>query len=92
MTASAWVNDFREQIERTRILRTVYHSVTALGSRLQSLANLSRATLPYSTLMVSRAAQTGVAGAGMIWRPVSNGTQVIYPRCFSTLYLLFIHV
>lgn len=77
VTASAWVNDFREQIERTRILRTVYRSVTALGSRLQSLANLSRATLPYSTLMVTRAARTGVAGAGMIWRPVSSGTQVI---------------
>lgn len=48
VTASAWVNDFREQIERNRILRTVYRSVTTIG-----------------------------AGAGMIWRPVSNGTQVV---------------
>lgn len=77
VTASAWVKDFREQIERTRILRTVYRSATALSGRLQSLANLSRATLPYSTLMVTRAAQTGAAGAGMIWRPVSSGTQVV---------------
>lgn len=76
VTASAWVDDFREQIERTRILRTVYRSATALSSRLQSIASLSRATLPYSTLMVARAAQTGAAGAGAIWRPVSSGTQV----------------
>jgi hypothetical protein len=52
VTASAWVNDFREQIERNRILRTVYRSVTTIG-----------------------------AGAGMIWRPVSNGTQVILSIC-----------
>ncbi|XP_024376472.1 uncharacterized protein [Physcomitrium patens] len=77
VTASAWANDFREQIERTRILRTVYRSVTALSSRIQSLAKLSRATLPYSTLMFSRAARTGAAGASMIWRPVSSGTQVV---------------
>jgi len=79
VTASAWVKDFREQIERTRILRTVYRSATALSGQLQSLASFSRATLPYSTLMVTRAAQTGAAGAGMIWRPVSSGTQVIMP-------------
>ncbi|CAK9204453.1 unnamed protein product [Sphagnum jensenii] len=78
VTASAWVDDFREQIERTRILRTVYRSATALSSRLQSIASLSRATLPYSTLMVARAAQTGAAGAGAIWRPVSSGTQIMF--------------
>jgi len=77
VTASAWVSDFREQIERTRILRAVYRSVSALSSRLQAIASLSRATLPYSTLMVARAAQTGAAGAGMILRPVSSGTQVM---------------
>lgn len=62
VTASAWVNDFREQIERTRFLSTVYRSATALGSRLPSIAKASRAR---------------VASAGAIWRPVSNSTQVV---------------
>lgn len=62
VTASAWVNDFREQIERTRFLSTVYRSATALGSRLPSLAKASKAR---------------VASAGAIWRPVSNSTQVV---------------
>lgn len=62
VTASAWVNDFREQIERTRFLSTVYRSATALGSRLPSLAKASKAR---------------VASAGAIWRPVSSSTQVV---------------
>ncbi|KAH9305490.1 hypothetical protein KI387_009894 [Taxus chinensis] len=61
VTASAWVNDFREQIERTRFLSTVYRSASALGSRLPSIAN----------------ARAKVARAGAIWRPVSNSTQVV---------------
>ncbi len=96
VTASAWVDDFREQIERTRILRTVYRSATALSSRLQSIASLSRATLPYSTLMVARAAQTGAAGAGAIWRPVSSGTQVpqicIVPTIMFKLSFFCFHI
>lgn len=60
VTASAWLNDLRNQIERTRILSTVYRSATALGSRLPSIA----------------VARARVAGAGAILRPVSNGTQV----------------
>eukprot|EP01018_Ginkgo_biloba_P028079 Gb_32852 [translate_table: standard] len=61
VTASAWINDFREQIERTRFLSTVYRSASALGSRLPSIAN----------------ARARVARAGAIWRPVSNSTQVV---------------
>lgn len=61
VTASAWLNDLRNQIERTRILSTVYRSATALGSRLPSIAS----------------ARAKVAGAGALLRPVSNGTQVI---------------
>ncbi|CAM8949870.1 unnamed protein product [Rhodiola kirilowii] len=64
VTASAWLNDLRVQIERTRILSTVYRSATALGSRLPSIAS----------------AKTKVAGAGAILRPVSNGTQVVMKR------------
>lgn len=60
VTASAWINDLRNQIERTRILSTVYRSASALGSRLPSIAS----------------ARARVAGAGAILRPVSNGTQV----------------
>ncbi|CAA6659307.1 unnamed protein product [Spirodela intermedia] len=64
VTASAWLNDLRNQIERTRILSTVYRSATALGSRLPSIA----------------VARARVAGAGAILRPVSNGTQVVMKR------------
>lgn len=65
MTASAWLNDLRNQIERTRILSTVYRSASALGSRLPSIAS----------------AKAKVAGAGAILRPVSDGTQVSHFLC-----------
>ncbi|EFJ33287.1 hypothetical protein SELMODRAFT_167667 [Selaginella moellendorffii] len=61
VTSSAWVSDFKEQIERTRILRTVYRSATAVSSRLPSMARM----------------RTGVASAGAIWKPVSSSTQVV---------------
>ncbi|XP_047332910.1 uncharacterized protein LOC124936451 [Impatiens glandulifera] len=64
VTASAWINDLRSQIEHTRILSTVYRSASALGSRLPSMAN----------------ARAKVAGAGAILRPVSNRTQVVMRR------------
>ncbi|KAL1559177.1 hypothetical protein AAHA92_09548 [Salvia divinorum] len=67
VTASAWLNDLRNQIERTRILSTVYRSASALGSRLPSMAS----------------AKAKVAGAGAILRPVSNRTQVVMKRAQS---------
>ncbi|XP_057977786.1 uncharacterized protein LOC131164536 [Malania oleifera] len=67
VTASAWLNDLRNQIEQTRILSTVYRSASALGSRLPSMAS----------------ARAKVAGAGAILRPVSNGTQVVMKRAQS---------
>lgn len=67
VTASAWLNDLKNQIERTRILSTVYRSASALGSRLPSIAS----------------ARAKVAGAGAILRPVSNGTQVVMRRAQS---------
>ncbi|XP_062155840.1 uncharacterized protein LOC133863768 isoform X2 [Alnus glutinosa] len=67
VTASAWLNDLRNQIEHTRILSTVYRSASALGSRLPSIAS----------------ARAKVAGAGAILRPVSNGTQVVMKRAQS---------
>ncbi|WCJ39394.1 Mono-/di-acylglycerol lipase N-terminal Lipase class 3 [Euphorbia peplus] len=67
VTASAWINDLRNQIERTRILSTVYRSASALGSRLPSIAS----------------AKAKVAGAGAILRPVSSGTQVVMKRAQS---------
>lgn len=60
VTASAWLNDLRNQIEQTRILSTVYRSASALGSRFPSMAS----------------AKAKVAGAGAMLRPVSSGTQV----------------
>ncbi|XP_031262101.1 uncharacterized protein LOC116120287 [Pistacia vera] len=67
VTASAWLNDLRNQIERTRILSTVYRSASALGSHLPSIAS----------------AKAKVAGAGAILRPVSSGTQVVMKRAQS---------
>ncbi|OIT28295.1 hypothetical protein A4A49_24977 [Nicotiana attenuata] len=67
VTASAWLNDLRNQIEHTRILSTVYRSASALGSRLPSIAT----------------ARAKVAGAGAILRPVSSGTQVVMKRAQS---------
>ncbi|KAJ4754265.1 hypothetical protein LUZ62_088670 [Rhynchospora pubera] len=64
VTASAWLNDLRNQIEQTRILSTVYRSASALGSRLPSIAN----------------AKARVVGAGAILRPVSARTQVVMSR------------
>ncbi|GMH03814.1 hypothetical protein Nepgr_005653 [Nepenthes gracilis] len=67
VTASAWLNDLRNQIEQTRILSTVYRSASALGSRLPSIAS----------------ARAKVAGAGAVLRPVSNGTQAVMRRAQS---------
>lgn len=67
VTASAWLNDLRNQIEQTRILSTVYRSASALGSRLPSIAS----------------AKARVAGAGAVLRPVSNGTQAVMKRAQS---------
>ncbi|KAK2990303.1 hypothetical protein RJ640_014755 [Escallonia rubra] len=64
VTASSWLNDLRDQVERTRVLNVVYRSATALGSRLPSIAS----------------ARARVAGAGALLRPVSNGTQVVMKR------------
>lgn len=67
VTASAWLNDLRNQIERTRILSTVYRSASALSSRLPSIAS----------------AKAKVAGAGAILRPVSSSTRVVMRRAQS---------
>ncbi|XP_057548325.1 uncharacterized protein LOC130826768 [Amaranthus tricolor] len=67
VTASAWLNDLRNQIEQTRILSTVYRSASALGSRLPSIAS----------------ARAKVAGAGAVLLPVSNGTQAVMRRAQS---------
>ncbi|KAK3016354.1 hypothetical protein RJ639_005738 [Escallonia herrerae] len=64
VTASSWLNDLRDQVERTRVLNVVYRSATALGSRLPSIAS----------------ARARVAGAGALLRPVSSGTQVVMKR------------
>lgn len=60
VTASSWLNDLRDQVERTRVLNVVYRSATALGSRLPGLAT----------------AKARVFGVGALLRPVSTGTQV----------------
>ncbi|KAL4310964.1 hypothetical protein GQ457_01G002520 [Hibiscus cannabinus] len=61
VTASSWLNDLRDQVERTRVLNVVYRSATALGSRLPSMAT----------------AKARVAGAGALLRPVSSSTKVV---------------
>ncbi|KAL2229718.1 uncharacterized protein LOC105171564 [Sesamum indicum] len=64
VTASSWLNDLRDQVERNRVLNVIYRSATALGSRLPSISN----------------AKARVAGAGALLRPVSSSTQVVMKR------------
>ncbi|KAF3456283.1 hypothetical protein FNV43_RR00933 [Rhamnella rubrinervis] len=64
VTASSWLNDLRDQLERTRILNVFYRSATAVGSRLPSIAS----------------AKARVAGAGALLQPVSSSTQVVMKR------------
>ncbi|KAK4737636.1 hypothetical protein R3W88_001333 [Solanum pinnatisectum] len=64
VTASSWVNDLRDQVERNRVLKVIYRSATALGSRLPSIA----------------VAKARVVGAGALLRPVSSSTQVVMKR------------
>ncbi|KAG4129178.1 hypothetical protein ERO13_D09G062200v2 [Gossypium hirsutum] len=63
VTASSWLNDLRDQVERTRVLNVVYRSATALGSRLPSIA--------------SAKARVAGAGAGALLRPVTSSTKVV---------------
>ncbi|KAI5065303.1 hypothetical protein GOP47_0019998 [Adiantum capillus-veneris] len=72
VTASAWVNDFREQIERVQFLKAVLRSTSALSNRLLSIARASKPLYPY----LEDAAK---AGANAL-RPVSSGTQVVMKR------------
>ncbi|KAL3727726.1 hypothetical protein ACJRO7_032465 [Eucalyptus globulus] len=64
VTASSWLNDLRDQVERTRVLNVVYRSATAIGSRLPSMAS----------------AKARVVGAGALLHPVSSGTQGVMKR------------
>ncbi|KAG9146374.1 hypothetical protein Leryth_018425 [Lithospermum erythrorhizon] len=64
VTASSWVSDLRDQVERNRVLNMVYRSATALSSRLPSISN----------------AKAKMAVAGSILRPVSSSTQVVMKR------------
>ncbi|GER30562.1 lipase class 3 family protein [Striga asiatica] len=64
VTASSWLNDLRDQVERNRVLNVIYRSATALGSRLPSISN----------------AKARVVGAGALLRPVSSSTQVVMKR------------
>ncbi|KAI3469335.1 hypothetical protein Pfo_025998 [Paulownia fortunei] len=64
VTASSWLNDLRDQVERNRVLNVIYRSATALGSRLPSISN----------------AKARVVGAGALLRPVSSRTQVVMKR------------
>lgn len=64
VTASSWLNDLRDQVERTRVLNVVYRSATAIGSRLPSMAS----------------AKARVVGAGALMHPVSSSTQGVMKR------------
>ncbi|KAL3812977.1 hypothetical protein ACJIZ3_014245 [Penstemon smallii] len=64
VTASSWLNDLRDQVERNRVLNVIYRSATALHSRLPSISN----------------AKARVVGAGALLRPVSSSTQVVIKR------------
>ncbi|GLT99065.1 hypothetical protein SLE2022_165320 [Rubroshorea leprosula] len=58
---SSWLNDLWDQVQQTRFLSVVFHSTTALGSSLPSIAS----------------AKARVAGAGALLCPVSSSTKVV---------------
>lgn len=62
VTASSWLTDLRDQVERNKVLNIIFRSATAVGSRLPSIKN----------------AKARVAGAGAFLRPVSSSTQVCF--------------
>ncbi|KAJ7980315.1 Lipase [Quillaja saponaria] len=64
VSASSWLNDLRDQVEHTKILNVVYHSATAVGSHLPSIAS----------------AKARLAGAGALLLPVTSSTQVVMKR------------
>lgn len=73
VTASSWFNDFRDQIEHTRVLNVFYRSATALGSRLPSIAST----------------KARVAGAGALLKPVSSSTQVKFSSLLWVYFCWF---
>ncbi|KAL8171307.1 hypothetical protein V2J09_023111 [Rumex salicifolius] len=74
VTASSWINDLRDQVERTRVLNVMYRSATAIGSRLPSIASAKArvagagARVSSSTQVVMKRAQN-VAQAVVRTRP-----------------------
>lgn len=74
VTASSWLNDLRDQVERTRVLNVMYRSATAIGSRLPSIASAKArvagagARVSNSTQVVMKRAQN-VAQAVARTRP-----------------------
>ncbi|GBG70116.1 hypothetical protein CBR_g5746 [Chara braunii] len=75
VTASAWVNDLREQLEKLRITRMVMSGAAALRGQLSNLGRASKGW--YERSEVGRVARTGVAGAGALLKPVSSRTQAV---------------
>ncbi|KAH7307334.1 hypothetical protein KP509_22G054800 [Ceratopteris richardii] len=69
VTASAWINDFREQIERVKFLKALLRSTSALRNRFSSIARASKPLYPY----LEDAAKVGANAL----RPVSSGTQAV---------------
>lgn len=76
VTASAWLNDLRNQIEQTRILSTVYRSASALGSRLPSIAS----------------ARARVAGAGCNPPPGIHWNSGLLSRLTCPVFIIWLSI
>ncbi|KNA20369.1 hypothetical protein SOVF_053250 [Spinacia oleracea] len=82
VTASAWLNDLRNQIEQTRILSTVYRSASALGASARAkVAGAGAVLRPVSsgTQAVMRRAQS-MAHAALRRPTVLSSWSCIGPR------------
>lgn len=82
VTASAWLNDLRNQIEQTRILSTVYRSASALGATARAkVAGAGAVLRPVSsgTQAVMRRAQS-MANAALRRPAMLSSWSCIGPR------------
>lgn len=82
VTASAWLNDLRNQIEQTRILSTVYRSASALGASARAkVAGAGAVLRPVSsgTQAVMRRAQS-MANAALRRPAMLSSWSCIGPR------------
>ncbi|KAK9724227.1 hypothetical protein RND81_05G057100 [Saponaria officinalis] len=74
VTASSWLNDLRDQVERTRVLNVVYRSASAIGSRLPYIATSAKARVAGALL------RPVSSGTQVVMKRAQNVAQAVVRR------------